>query len=273
MKCLGLFLLLVGPLFSQAEIQGPPRLVKYEANTIVVSTGQSYDGEALVDFVNYDYTITAAPNGDKTFTFSATRCSEFVSYDSLHQILIAVGEQNAPEGTHYTCTDLPYLDAISLAPVAAGLTLFYNLAPGMVAHNIVFKYSLPETNPPEQLSPRLTTVQPASPTNAQMILYDGLTNNIVDVDVTAGEILSQVTIPLASNVSIFGIRPTLTGAPTEVWAVSPPTGIFVVDESSASIAATIPVSIPPSSTPAGIVFSNDGSTAYEAVGYQSPDAS
>jgi hypothetical protein len=108
-----------------------------------------------------------------------------------------------------------------------------------------------------------------------MILYDGISNNIVDVDLTNFTILGQVTIPISTFVSTFGIVPTATGPENVVWAVSPQVGIFVVDVGAQSLTATIPTpSLDPGNTvPVGIVFSNDGATAFYAASNHTADSS
>jgi hypothetical protein len=148
------------------------------------------------------------------------------------------------------------------------MTEFNNLAPE-VAH--YYNYG-PFA---ERVHPLLTLAQPAMPADAQMILFDGITNNIVDLDLTTNAILSQVTIPTSTQVSVFGIVPSVMGASNEVWAVSPDQGIFIVDTGAGKLTANIPIPslVVGNTVSAGIVFTNSGNTALYAVNYYTPDSS
>ena len=96
---------------------------------------------------------------------------------------------------------------------------------------------------------------------------------VVNLDLTTGATMSQVTLP-NSALGPFGIRPTDAGQPNEVWVANSGVQISVADLAAQKISATIPLpsSIPVSAVPAGIVFSNDGGIAFEALRYFSPDS-
>jgi hypothetical protein len=211
----------------------------------------------------YFWTITRAPNGDKTFTISAEQCVVLTAkYGGAPEFLVL---NFLPEGG-IICHQLSYQNAITLAPVTVALTAFYNLAPGQVAHTIV-------DVPFATAHPKLTSVSPATPQDAQMIYFDGITNGLVNVNLATGITLSQYTIPTFTQVSVFGIRPSVTGASNEVWAVAPQT-IYVVNTANGTLSGSIPLPSLASTAanPAGIVFTNSGATALYAVGYDSPDS-
>ncbi len=70
----------------------------------------------------------------------------------------------------------------------------------------------------------------------------------------------------------MGIRPATTGPQTEIWLASLG-GVTVADFGVQKVVATIPTpSVPVAVTPAAIVFTNDGTTALEAVKFSSPDS-
>jgi hypothetical protein len=122
-------------------------------------------------------------------------------------------------------------------------------------------------------SPHLTTVQPVAPPDVQMMFLDAAgSSSLVDLDLTQSGIISQVVVPNISGP--YGIRPSATGTPTEVWVANGGTEVSVVDLSAQTLANIPTPSLPQGTEPvAGIVFTNSGATALEAVGFYTPDSS
>lgn len=124
----------------------------------------------------------------------------------------------------------------------------------------------------------LTTVQPLAPPDPSLVLLDGLSGNLLKFDLTTGTVVSQLTPP-TSAIGPLGIRPSADGPSNEVWVANGAyqlavNQVTVADLSGQTVLANIPLpSIPTSATPAGIVFTNSGATAFEVFRYASPDAS
>ena len=120
-------------------------------------------------------------------------------------------------------------------------------------------------------SPHLTTVQPVAPSDLQMMFLDGAgSSSLVTLDLTQSGIISQVVVPNVSGP--FGIRPSATGPPNEVWVANGGTEVSVVDLGAQTLANILTPSIPQAVASVGIVFANSGATALYAVGYYSPDS-
>jgi hypothetical protein len=102
---------------------------------------------------------------------------------------------------------------------------------------------------------------------------DGTGDSILKVDLTTFAVVSQVVVP--STTGPFAIQPTPTGPGNEAWVANGGTEISVVDLGTQSLLSTILTpSIPQGTEPvAGIVFTNSGATALEAVGFYTPDSS
>jgi hypothetical protein len=112
---------------------------------------------------------------------------------------------------------------------------------------------------------------PAAAPDPRMIFLDGLGNSMVAVDLTTLSVVSQVVVP--STVGPFGIRPSDTGPSNEVWVANGGLQVTAVDLGAQSVIVNIPTpSIPQSATPAGIVFTSDGASAFEAVSFSSTDS-
>jgi hypothetical protein len=260
MKSLCLLPLVLGPLLAQ---DGGSAVLDFGSGVVESSYSTNALGQRLlISSVQYTWQITRAASGAKTFSFVAYSCSYFY--------LLKVPFVNKYIGIDYpgpVCNPLPQGQAEALSPVLAALTLFYGLAPDYAHYKVYGPFARPA-------HPELTLAQPATPADAQMILYDGITNNIVDLDLTTNAILSQYTIPISTYVSVFGIVPSVTGASNEVWAVSPQQGVFVVNTGNGTLTANIPIpSLNVANTvPVGIVFTNSGNTALYAVRYYTPDS-
>jgi hypothetical protein len=122
-------------------------------------------------------------------------------------------------------------------------------------------------------TPLLPTEQPVAPPDPSMILLDGLSGNILQLDLTTATVMSQVAPPQTAN-GPLAARPTITGSANEVWVANGWSQVTVLDMSAGTVAANIPTpSVPSGATPAGIVFDNSGEKAFEAFRLSSPDAS
>jgi hypothetical protein len=124
----------------------------------------------------------------------------------------------------------------------------------------------------------LSTVQPAAPPDPQMIFLDGFGAGLIAFDMTTLSAVSQTSVP--TNTGPFGIRPNATGAANEVWVLnsgfelsSGLNEVSVVDLGSQSLVTNIVTPSIQAAVPVGIVFTNDGATAFEALKYDSPDSS
>jgi hypothetical protein len=123
----------------------------------------------------------------------------------------------------------------------------------------------------------LTTVQPGAPPDPQMIFLDGFGGGLIAFDMTTLSAVSQVPVPTMTGP--FGIRPNTTGPANEVWVLnsgfelsSGLNEVSVVDLSAQSLVTNIVTPSIQAAVPVGIVFTNDGATAFEVLKYDSPDS-
>jgi hypothetical protein len=172
-------LLCVCPLFGQGEGTG---LITFEADTVDPVTATSVGGSYLISNVHYAFQITRASNGDKTFNFIAYKC--------IHTLQLNIGD------AHFylpllgqICTPLSKSDAEQLGPIDAGLDRFNSLAPGEVAHTVVYGPFAKDANP------RTTSAQTAGPQDPMMILLDGLGSSIFKFDLANYSVVSQAVVP------------------------------------------------------------------------------
>lgn len=106
----------------------------------------------------------------------------------------------------------------------------------------------------------------------QIAFLDGTGSSLVVIDLGSLSVVGQLAVPGTSGP--FGIRPNPAGPAKEAWVANGGLQVSVATIGSQSPVANIPTpSVPQSSTPAGIVFTPDGATAFEAFAYPSPDAS
>lgn len=130
-----------------------------------------------------------------------------------------------------------------------------------------------ESLPRRPLNSSLATIQPTAPADPSTIFLDGLSGNILQVDLNTGVTLSTVTPPTTA-IGPFAIRPTPTLPSIEVWVANGATQVSVLNMTSQTVTANIPTpSIPSSATPVGIVFTNTGNIGLEAFSLSSPDSS
>jgi hypothetical protein len=266
MKFLCALSLITAPLFAQPN--SGSGLVDFGSGIADNKYGRTNGlGRLLLSNFKYAWQITRAANGDKTFNFIVYKC--------IYTLQIATpligGFEDIPL-PFPVCTQLAQSGAEDFGTIGAGLGLFNSLAPGLVAHNVVYGPFA------DRARPQLTVEQPATPPDPEMIMFDGLGSNMMKFDLTTFAILSQVPMfPL--GVTTFGIRPAATGAENEVWTAYSATGaggvtaggITIVDLTTNSVAASIPNTA--NIAPVNIVFTNSGNTALEAVSYPKPDSS
>jgi len=239
-----------------------------------VATGPS---GGVATYTSYTWRILKdVETGAKYFTLKANTCQVVQPEPTTEYPPHATAPIVLYPPSTTTCDPLTYANAITLSEIQAALSFFYNLAPGKVPHIIEyfeapFIPGYPRLR--EKWNANLTTLAPNSPEDPQMIYLDELgTNTIVSLDLTTGATLSQVALP-DSALGPFGVRANATGPPSEVWVANAGTQVSVVDLAAQSIVATVPIpGIPVSAVPAAIVFSNDGTAAFEAVSYPSPDS-
>jgi DNA-binding beta-propeller fold protein YncE len=158
--------------------------------------------------------------------------------------------------------------ATSVTPVVTGsLDTTFNALYTVIAP---FYDYFPGGPPATQSNP--ATVQPATPPHPLMIFVDGFGTGLIAVDLAALTFTSQVAaIPMGAGP--LAIRPSSAGSSNEIW-VAEYGAVAVVDLAGKTVAANISIpSIPVAVAPAGIVFTPDGATAFEAFGYGSPDSS
>ena len=119
----------------------------------------------------------------------------------------------------------------------------------------------------------LDTVAPTAPPDPFMVFVDGLVGNVMKFDLTTGAVVNQV-LPPETAIGPVGLRPSSAGSTNEVWVANQTPQITLVDIGAQTVLANIATpSIPSAFVPVGIVFTNSGDTAFEAVSYYSPDSS
>jgi hypothetical protein len=278
MRCLILFFAAAGALAAQPAAGGlvievgSGQIPNYNPNLLGIPI--------LYSNIQYAWSITRAPNGDKQFTFTAKKCVYLTVTPSVFPGVDVWSALPTP-----TCTTLTQSQAETLGPVAEGLLSFYNYHPD-APHDPPIYFPSPPGAPPLPSSQsmtrslaagdaphtQITGVQPLTPPDIQMVFLDGLSENLLRYDLTTQKITSTVVVP--STTGPLGIRPVSTGSQHEVWTANGGTQVTVSDLTTQSVVTSIPTpSLPQAAVPAGIVFTPDGTTAFEAVGFYSPDSS
>ena len=261
----GLFFLLAARLCAQPA-QGSSFIDM--GGDVIPSYQFTNAGTSVLDYTTqYSWSITRAPNGDKTFTFSAKKCVYYTSIPSFPGLYMWVALPMP------VCAPLSQSEAETLGPISAALTEFYNYHPNAPHLPPVYQAARPlhaQAVAAGPVQPELVTVQPGIAADPQMMFLDGLGNTAIQFDLTTQSIVGQVTVP--STTGPMGIRPTIMGPQSEIWLASPG-GVTVADFAARKVLATIPTpSVPVAASPAAIVFTNDGATAPEAVTFSSPDS-
>ena len=257
MKTLCIFLLLLSPLLAQ---DGGSSVIDFKSGITDYKYVNTNGGRDLLSDIKYTWQITRASNGDKTFQFIAYGCiytlEIVISATEIHEIPLPIP----------FCKQLSQSTAEVVGPIDAGMTFFNSLAPGQVAHTVVYG---PFSDTPQA---GMATVQPSTPPDPQIIMLDGLGNSLLEFDLNTYAVTKSVVVPNQSGP--FGIRPSATGIANEVWVSNGGLEVSVVDLGAQQLLTNILTpSIPAAVAPAAIVFTNSGATALEAVKYFTPDAS
>src|SRR5580698_4238422 len=133
-------------------------------------------GTSVSTYLSYSYHITKdIQTGTKYFDLDAAHCQTVQPPLDVEPTLHGPVKLVWPDPTT-TCDKLPYADAITLTEIQAGLSFFYSLAPGKVAHIIEYGYNLigvPGGGSNDR-APHgdLTTLAPNAPVDPQMIYLD-----------------------------------------------------------------------------------------------------
>jgi hypothetical protein len=224
-------------------------------------------------YLCYAYDITEnLDTRAKYFSLTANRCTTSWPGPQLEFSPTGPAKLIFPPVTT-KCVPIPFSTPLMISEVQVGLRQFYSLAPGKVPH--IVNYTSLGGNPPNPppYHAELSTLNPNAPVDSQLIYLDELgTNTLVNLDLITGDALGQVTLPNSAQ-GPFGVRPNPLGASTEVWVANGGTQVSIADLASQSVDATIQTpgtaSLP---NPAAIIFSNDGTVAYEALAFSAPDA-
>lgn len=206
--------------------------------------------------IKASYTIYENPDLSKSIVFVAYSC------DSV----IPIGGDLYSAGIATSCTQLSKGAAKEIEVIADGLKEFYTIAPKAIHNEPVYGGPVPGGPPP-----RLAMGQPTTPSDPSVIALDGGGNSIYQFDFTTLSFVSQVVVPNTSGP--FGVRPVATGSPNEVWVANVGVEVSVVDLAAQMLVTNIPTpSVPQSAVPVGFGFTNDGTQAFEAIGFYSPDS-
>ena len=201
---------------------------------------------------------------------------EVISKDPSNNTILSVIFYNLGQTAHsqharFVGQTSPVLTATVTFPYAAVYPVvapFYSYNPDGESQDA------PLLRPRSPAAPRadLTTVPPVVPPDPQMIFVDGFGTGLIAVDLATLSVVSQVAAdPMGARP--LAVRPSSAGSSNEIW-VAEYGAVAVVDLAGKTVAANISIpSIPIAVTPAGIVFTPDGATVFEAFGYGSPDSS
>ena len=269
MKIIFLLALLAPAYFAQPS-EGSD-LIDMGGDVIKSYEVSNFAGALVLGYTTqYSWSIIRAANGDKTFTFSAKRCDYYMSAGPFLGIYIWTALP-IPR-----CVDLSKSAAMNLGPIAAALAEFYNYHPSAPHLPPVYNPSIqPAGASADMIRParrQLTTVQPISSPDPQMIFLDGLSYNAIQFDLTTNKIVNQVVVPSTSGP--MGIRPVASGPQNEIWAANGGLEVTVADFGAQKVVTNILTpSVPQSLAPVGIAFTSDGTKAFEAVSFYSPDSS
>ena len=260
MKSLLLFSLALAPLFAQIE----PGVIQY----LNIGTTEYEEGTVTKELL-YDVVVI---NGTKVILFDVLECYYPPIPARLIKLYLLSGGQEP------YCQMETESQALAYSAVGAVLNNFDSQYPD--GEQWYIPLALPSTLPSSgpAVHPALTTLQPVPSPDPQAIFLDGLGNSLIAVDMTTFAVVGQVVVPSTSGP--FGIRPNTTGPSNEVWVanagfeVAAGAEVSVVNLGTQTLVTNIPTpSIPASASPAGIVFTNDGATGFEAFRYSSPDSS
>jgi hypothetical protein len=261
MKILLLVSLMAVELWAQGAGAGTINIGGIKFNPILPS-GPFTDTDWST-FDEIQYKITRLPNGTKVLTFAVYHC---LAYDNPGGLSALLYSGDAFTVDRDVCTPVSQAMALTFAPVQEVIGDFLN-DDSDAPHKIVYaKPSVRRSG---------SAAQSVTPPDPYMVCLDGLGNTVVKFDLATGSTIAQVTVPNGVS-GPLAIRPASTAQPNEVWMTggSQTPFIAVADLGAQTLVGNISLpSLPSSSTVAGIAFSNDGATAYEAVKLPSADAS
>jgi hypothetical protein len=256
MKALVAMCLVASPLFCQPEA-GSVKTVTLDRD------GKYLADEGKSGLFTYDvlYQFSVGPNGEKILNF--TVCNFFWQEGEYESALAAIGPGPLP-----SCPAIAQSKAETLSFVQSlESTVITWAAQAMTAYKINYgTLDRPALSLP-------STATPSAPPNPFLVFVDGLSGNVMKFDLQAGSVVGQVQPP-SSAIGPVGLRPGAAGSTNEVWVANQTPQVTVADLGEQSILANIATpSLPSSFSPSGIVFTNSGNTAFEAVKYFSPDSS
>jgi hypothetical protein len=246
------------PLFSQATGVIHVAYLNYQGQE------DSYDpigGNALE--IRYEFSV--GPGGVKTLDYTVCDVNPLSSleYDAKLDLLAFASGGPRPLCTRIEQTEAEMLTFVKQAIAALKTWAYEANAPYKVNYGALA----------ERDHFLLDTVAPTAPPDPFMVFVDGLTGNVMKFDLTTGIIVNQV-LPPVTAIGPVGLRPSSAGSTNEVWVANQTPQITVVDVGAQTVLANIATpSIPSAFVPVGVVFTNSGNTAFEAVSYSSPDSS
>jgi hypothetical protein len=257
MRVLGLFLLVLGPLFGQNESTVIDWGKDNHYSPEYKPSYSSDDGEYLAYYIQYSWEIVRDPDGSKSFYFGASVCDNT--------------EPNPVTHTFPDCYLLSESEAENLAPIDEALDEFYALPflLGGVDNPPEYGYLSARRKP----NPRSTVLAPPTPPDPTVVFFDGLGNAMVRFDLATNSIMSQIPFFNYGIASNFAVRPTSSGPENEVWVNNAGINILVMDLGSQSVVATVANPTTPANiVPGNIVFTVSGNTALESLIYYTPDS-
>jgi hypothetical protein len=213
------------------------------------------------------YKITRAANGVKTFSFTVYHC---VSGGPQYEIgALFPGALLTAGGADGICQALSEPTAETFAPVQEAIGDFLSDASD-APHRI--QYGLLTERARPALTGKLSTEPSVTPPNPYAVFLDGFGSNLIKFDLSTLATLGQVAVP-DSALGPLAIRPAAAPPANEVWVANGGLQVTVADVGAQKVITNIATpALPVSAVPAGIVFTNSGSTAIEALKFQSADA-
>ncbi len=111
-----------------------------------------------------------------------------------------------------------------------------------------------------------------TPANQRLVFLDGTGDSLIAIDLTTLTVVSSVKVPSTSGP--FGLRPNTTSPVNEAWVADSGANLTAVDMGAQRVITSILTpSVSQTSLPVGIVFSPDGTVAFEAFKFNSADSS
>jgi hypothetical protein len=261
------------PLFSQATSKVGQAYLDDKGNQIFNSSDEEY-------LILYQFLV--GPGGVKTLDYTVCNAdAPAIKYSEGELLVRAASGASAPVCTPISEKKAESLNFVQQAIAALKTWAADANAPYKVNYGAINYGDGPDAIHYGALAERnrslLATVAPAAPPDPFMVLVDGLSGNVMKFDLTTGAVVNQV-LPPPLAVGPVGLRLSAAGSTNEVWVpwvTNETPQITVVDVGAQTVLANIATpSIPPNNfVPVGVVFTNSGDTAFEAVSYYSPDSS